>query len=431
MKRLLLMLICWGIGAWAFAQSQDPDINQYVFVEEEPQPINLKEVNQEIGYPDSARAYGIEGRVVARILIDEEGNYLKHKITSEGDTLLAQAVAAHLSDLKFTPAIQNGEPIKYWINIPFNFKLQQKSPQEEAIAYYTNLLEEDSENYMAYLQRGLQYLELQEYDRAQTDFDKSLSYNPAEEDREDSSVNFLFYTYYARAKTESARGEFSKSKEDLTQAIEIAEDMGDTDSLVANTLPNVYLDRGYSYYADSALDASLTDYEKALEIAPELKCDIYPLMADVLVAQDNMEAAVKAYDEMIACEPDDRLLYYSRGFYKMNMEDYTGAVADFRETASRNTDPNIRIAAYNSSAQANMEAGDYEAAHADLEKALNVNVLNAQSYYIRGLLNQAQDNTEAMCADLKKAISYGFEDQEPQKAQQVQQLIAENCGGGK
>lgn len=102
---------------------QEPEINAFIFAEEEPQPINMDDIKKLIGYPQIARDAGIEGSVVVRVLVDKKGNYSKHKVINQVHPILAKAVESHVSKLRFTPAIQGGKPIQFWVNIPFNFKL--------------------------------------------------------------------------------------------------------------------------------------------------------------------------------------------------------------------------------------------------------------------------------------------------------------------
>ncbi len=102
---------------------QTPDINEFVFAEEEPTPINMDDIKKVIGYPQIARDAGIEGTVVVRVLVDKKGNYSKHRIINQVHPILTKAVEEHIQKLRFSPAIQGGKPIPFWVNIPFNFKL--------------------------------------------------------------------------------------------------------------------------------------------------------------------------------------------------------------------------------------------------------------------------------------------------------------------
>lgn len=102
---------------------QTPDINEFVFAEEEPTPVNMEDIRKLIGYPQIARDAGIEGNVVVRVLVDKKGNYSRHKIINQVHPILTKAVEEHIDKLTFSPAIQGGKPIPFWVNIPFSFKL--------------------------------------------------------------------------------------------------------------------------------------------------------------------------------------------------------------------------------------------------------------------------------------------------------------------
>lgn len=104
-------------------KQEDPDPFQFIAVEKEPQPVNLDDIKKRIGYPPAAREAGIEGTVVVRVLVDEKGNYVKHIVLQSPHPLLEKAVVKELPNLKFTPGIQAGKPIRVWVNIPFRFTL--------------------------------------------------------------------------------------------------------------------------------------------------------------------------------------------------------------------------------------------------------------------------------------------------------------------
>ncbi len=89
-----------------------------------PKEINLFEIQKNIGYPSFAREYGIEERIIFKTLIDEEGNYIRHLHPKEGHILLISNIENHLCKIRFTPAMRDEKPIKFWANIPFHFRLQ-------------------------------------------------------------------------------------------------------------------------------------------------------------------------------------------------------------------------------------------------------------------------------------------------------------------
>ena len=142
LRSLIFCGLLW-LPMWSFCQVAEPreiGPNEFILVEKEPVPLNLAEVNKMIGYPPEAVASKIEGNVIARILVDEKGTYVKHIILKDPHPLLTNAVESKISNLTFKPAIQNGKPIKLWHTIPFNFKFK---------TVFTNLqeaLDADPEN---------------------------------------------------------------------------------------------------------------------------------------------------------------------------------------------------------------------------------------------------------------------------------------------
>ncbi len=75
-------------------------------------------------YPASARADGKEGRVLLRVLVDEEG---KSKIVeindSSGSRVLDQAAAEAIKRWRFLPARYGGAAMASWVKIPVEFRL--------------------------------------------------------------------------------------------------------------------------------------------------------------------------------------------------------------------------------------------------------------------------------------------------------------------
>lgn len=80
-------------------------------------------------YPDSARREGKEGRVLLRVLVDEEGRTKAIEINnSSGYDLLDQAATEAIKKWRFVPARVGGKPIETWVKVPIEFQLSNAKP---------------------------------------------------------------------------------------------------------------------------------------------------------------------------------------------------------------------------------------------------------------------------------------------------------------
>jgi len=100
-----------------------PDINDFVFVEKEPQ-IDLVELQRKIIYPEMAKRAGIEGKVTVRVLVGKDGKPIKAVVQQSDSELLNKAAVKAVMESVFTPAIQNQQPVATWVSIPINFTLR-------------------------------------------------------------------------------------------------------------------------------------------------------------------------------------------------------------------------------------------------------------------------------------------------------------------
>jgi protein TonB len=112
-----------GIGGGAFHigdprrtdSQQSPAVDSRPILLNEPRPF----------YTEEARKNKVQGVVKVRILVDETGTVREVVVTrSLPDGLSEQAIrAAH--QMRFRPAIKNGQPVAYWIsNVEIEFNLR-------------------------------------------------------------------------------------------------------------------------------------------------------------------------------------------------------------------------------------------------------------------------------------------------------------------
>ena len=100
-----------------------PDAKAQSEVDQYPKPLNLAAIQQEIGYPKAASAQNLEGKVLIKVLVDKSGSYVRHEVLESPDEVFTDAIEQHIQKLKFEPAKKDDKQVKFWVSIPFNFKL--------------------------------------------------------------------------------------------------------------------------------------------------------------------------------------------------------------------------------------------------------------------------------------------------------------------
>jgi len=77
-------------------------------------------------YPESARREGREGRVLLRVLVDEQGRTKQVEIdSSSGNEALDQSAAEAVKHWRFSPARYGDAPTASWVKIPVDFRLKE------------------------------------------------------------------------------------------------------------------------------------------------------------------------------------------------------------------------------------------------------------------------------------------------------------------
>jgi len=99
-------------------------------VDKAPVAVNLSQVQGSMRYPEIARSSGIEGKVTVKVLVGPDGSVLSVGGFS-GPDVFREEVSSKVMNLQFTPALQQGSPVKCWVSVPFNFKLSGKFKKEE------------------------------------------------------------------------------------------------------------------------------------------------------------------------------------------------------------------------------------------------------------------------------------------------------------
>lgn len=79
-------------------------------------------------YPPEAAREKIEGRVVVKLFINEQGN-VKYSLvdSSSGFNILDSAAIDYSTGLKFIPAKANDKPVSIWLTIAYQYKILEKN----------------------------------------------------------------------------------------------------------------------------------------------------------------------------------------------------------------------------------------------------------------------------------------------------------------
>jgi protein TonB len=98
-------------------------------VDKPPVAVNLSSVKGSMRYPEIAKSSGIEGKVTVKVLVGPDGSVVQVGGYS-GPDVFRDEVSNKVMNLQFTPALQQGQPVRCWVSVPFSFTLTGKFKKE-------------------------------------------------------------------------------------------------------------------------------------------------------------------------------------------------------------------------------------------------------------------------------------------------------------
>ncbi len=115
------------ISSHCVALAQTPAPDKFIAVEKEPK-VDLQQLAKRVIYPELALRGGLEGKVVVRVLIDQNGIPQKTMIDYSNNRIFDSSAINAVMATTYTPAIAQGKAISCWISIPVSFKLHGSEP---------------------------------------------------------------------------------------------------------------------------------------------------------------------------------------------------------------------------------------------------------------------------------------------------------------
>jgi TonB family protein len=103
--------------------------NQTYFEFQVEKPVQPLPGNPAPRYPDALRQANIEGNVIAQFIMDTLGhpNMETFKVLKSTDPLFTETVRSSLPNMRFSPALVGGRPVKQLVQMPFMFSLTGQS----------------------------------------------------------------------------------------------------------------------------------------------------------------------------------------------------------------------------------------------------------------------------------------------------------------
>ncbi len=328
-------------------------------------------------------------------------------------------------------------------------KLRDEGNYKQAAKFFTEAIELNPANILAWNNRGWAYVEQRRYDKALADFDKVVELKP------DSEL-----AYFGRGRVYNQQGKYEAAIREYDKGLAInpkyaiawnnrgtakswlnrmTEAIADYDKAIA-LKPNyarAYENRGKAYIALGDYDRAAADRDRAEHIKwSNEHADKIIEQALALNERGKFKAALKLLDDAAKLYPDNQFVFVNRGtIYNDHLHDYDAAIADYNRTIKINAqfswpyhnravaygrlkrwedavvdygraidlDPNY-ASAYNGRAWSYCQIGQYEAALVDANKALSLKPNEANYLDTRACAYIGLKRYRDALADLDKAI---------------------------
>ena len=200
---------------------------------------------------------------------------------------------------------------------------------------------------------------------------------------------------------------------------EVNDDYADnSNTLIDNSTMSVedYWKRGFEKYELEDYEGSIEDFNKAIEIDPNIAFFYYARGSAKNKLYDY-EGSIEDFNKAIEINSDLRDAYNYRGYAKNQLEDHYGAIEDY--TKAIELDPAYE-AAYIGRGNAKEMLGDVIGTCKDWKKAADLGnevaaeyyeqcIAEATEYLDRGTWKELDGDLKGACEDWKKAAALGNE----------------------
>ncbi len=189
----------------------------------------------------------------------------------------------------------------------------RQGDHQQAIAEYDKALEVDPNNALAHVNRGVANAKLGNDDAALRDYDRAIELNPK-----------LAYALSNRSHLYYKRKDFKKALEDGNVAV-----------TYGARLPEAHINLANARFATGDFEGAIKDYNQAIEMNPpkNVQAGVFNNRGNVFLAQKNATAAVQNYNRALQLQPDLPDSFFNRALAFQFANNNTQAIEDFRTAA--------------------------------------------------------------------------------------------------
>ncbi|MBV6420451.1 MAG: hypothetical protein DAHOPDDO_01693 [Ignavibacteriaceae bacterium] len=178
------------------------------------------------------------------------------------------------------------------------------------VAYYTRYIEKYPNEYGAYLNRGVAWINLNNYAGAIKDFNKVIDINP--------NLDVIAGAYNSRAIAKGYLTDHIGALQDFDIAIELDP-----------SYVGAYINRGDANFELGNYNESIQDYSNAIVLNPTDYSDAYYKRGKAKNSSNDYTGAIQDYNKAIELNPILVDAYINRGISKYNLGDRLGACLDW------------------------------------------------------------------------------------------------------
>ncbi|MDD5109474.1 MAG: tetratricopeptide repeat protein [Candidatus Omnitrophica bacterium] len=197
--------------------------------------------------------------------------------------------------------------------------------------------------------------------------------------------------YNIRGYTYASKGDLDRAITDYNKGIEF-------DPSLAMSFYN----RGNAYQNKGDFDRAISDYNKAIEIDPKY-LDAYNNRGNAYQNKGDFDRAISDYNKVIEIDPNFVNAYNNRDIAYRKKSGFNQTTADSGEGIKKGNIPDSAIL-YNDQGNTYRSNGDFGQAIVNYNKAIEIDSNYALAYNNRGIAYQLQGNSQQAILDYNKVI---------------------------